>query len=117
MTSITAVDPKLLEIEEIINCCLFAVESTGTDPYVHDVKHGHNNLDTGYYICIHYCLGARLNPHELKLIEKRLSKIGLIVNYIVVGSVHDKIEGQYDKVFLHLHLSQLSETPSPEEAV
>ena len=33
---------------------------------------------------------------------------------IGVGSDPDKIEGSYDKVFLHLHLSQLSETPSPE---
>jgi hypothetical protein len=71
MTSITAV-------EEIINSCLFVVESSGTGPYVHDVKHGYNNLDTGYHFCIHYCLGARLNAHEL------------------------------------LQLSQLSETPSPE---
>jgi len=51
------------------------------------------------------------------LIDKRLSMIGLIANYIGVGSVPDNIDGPYDKVFLHLHLSQLSETPSPEEAV
>jgi hypothetical protein len=68
-------------------------------------------------ICIHYRLGARLNPHELKLIDKRLSMSGLIANYIGVGSVPDNIDGPYDKVFVHLHLSQLSETPSLEEVV
>jgi hypothetical protein len=117
MTSITAVDPKLVEIEEIINSTLSVVDSTGTGVYAHDVKPGYDTLDTGYLVRLYYLLGVRLSPHELKLIDKRLSKIGLIANYIGVGSVPDNIDGPYDKVFLHLHLSQLSETPSLEEAV
>lgn len=107
MTSITAVDPKVLGIEEIVNSSLSVVDSTGA--YVTDVKPGYDNLDTGYHVRLCYLLGMCLSPHELKLIHKRLSKISLLVNHIGVGSDPDRIESPYDKVFLHLQLSQLSE--------
>jgi hypothetical protein len=79
----TTLDPKSLEIKQTIEGAFFATDSSGSRTFVYDITRGHHNLDTGYYVWLSHSISdIRIDEHELRFINKRLSKIGLACNEI-----------------------------------
>jgi hypothetical protein len=109
----TTLDPKSLEIKLTIEGAFFATDSSGSRTFVYDITRGHHNLDTGYYVWLSHSIGViRIDEHELRFINKRLSKIGLACNEISAGGQPNNYGGPYDRIFLVLHLREPS--PPPE---
>jgi hypothetical protein len=97
-------DLRLDEIKQIIDEVLVSHQNKfRTNSFVRDVSCG--GLDSWYCVClVRVAWGATFSPHDLELINEKLSKLDLAVTYLW-GS------GSGEKVFYEIQLNQKSTFP------